>query len=373
MDYLKKLEKATFAPKMCNAFSGYLLYQYMMKSIDTHCGVETILTDDFHIKPTEQFYPVNYSVPDHNITIDWSTLNSIPIILSIVNEIKKIYQNILTEGNHIALNIIYSLADDLQEGITLMNQNPLFSNQDDKRLISFADSSIKSLQIFLRLKSKPFTILNTTVLNVYQADLGRELHAFLSSDQLPGILIHLTNDIREKLTSLSQFGEVVELDVSNPKSVLEILYNYITENEVKLTRFITEICNKIMDYCIKIKDTLVSLIMDHYDSIKQFISATQQIQLQNLKKITEFNQAYQKDLENLLKEIVKKNIISDFYCIELSKMINEIAHLKHLVQLVKVSCEIDRRIKDNIGIFNIDLCIIKCKESFYEYNIYIII
>lgn len=366
-------EKFGVLPKVENSISGYILYQNLIRASEKHCGVESILTDDYHITPSSNFNPVHYLVPDHHILIDWSTIHSIPIIISIVNEIKKMYQNLLNENNQIALNIVFSVADDLQDGISIMKQNPLFSNQNDLRLINLADSSIKSLQIFMRLKSEPFTILNTTVLNVYQADLGREMHAFLLSSQLPNILLHLVNDIREKLTDLSQYGDVIKLDLQNPKPVLEIIYSHITELEVKLAEFITEICDKIKDFCKKIKNAIVPIILNHFDSIKQIISSNKETQIMNLKKISDFNKSHQNDLENVLNEAIKKNIIPDFYSKEFSQMVNEIAHFKHLVQLVKLACQIERRINDNIGIFNIDLAIVQSKESYYEYNIHIIV
>lgn len=175
------------------------------------------------------------------------------------------------------------------------------------------------------------------------------------------------------MTSFSQFGEVIELDVNDPKPVFIILNSYITENEVKLAIFIKEICDKIVDCCRIIKNAFASLVLSHFDSIKKFIFAGKEIQLKNLKLISEFNQSHQSHLANFLIDFIKKKIIPDFYSIELSKKINEIAHLKHLVQLVRLTCEIERRIKDNIGIFNIDLAIIKSQESIYKYNIHIII
>lgn len=367
------VEHFFFTPIMEKSYAGYYLLNALMFAVQNHVGVSLILTDDFHITP---FFNDSKSIKtenDHNISIDWSTIESIPIIISLTNEIKKLYQNILNEGNQHMLNILFSIADDLQEGLSLMKQNPLFSKQDEKRLITFADSSIKSLQIFMRLKSNPITVLNTTVLNVYQADLVRELHAFLSSDQLQGILNHLVTDIRENLTSMSQYGEVINLDLKDPKPVFVILNSYITDAEVRLAKFIQEATDKIKNYCTKIKNQFASLTMSHFDSISQYIFGDKENQVNNLKAISDFNQSHQKELENILTQSIQKKIIPDYYSIELAKMQNEIAQLKHLVKLVRLACEIERRINDNIGIFNIDLSIIQNKESIYEYKIHIII
>lgn len=279
----------------------------------------------------------------------------------------------MEEGDEVKLNILFSLADYIDEGVSLMKQNPLFSNPRDKRLITFAESSIKSVQIFLRLKSIPLTILNTTVLNVYQADLGKKFHAFLSSDQFKGILVYLLHDLREELTSLSEFGEVVEIDLNNPKPVFIILNNYIAEAEAKLAKFIEEVSNKILGYCKTIKNTFASLTLSHFKNIKSFVFDNLASQVKHLKEITEFNQSHKKDLEKLIKETIKKKIIPDFYSIQLSKMASKISKLKHLVELVKLACDIERRKNDNIGFFNIDLSIENCEECVHKYNIHIII
>lgn len=362
-----------FSPKFNNIYSGYYLFNAFKLASEKRFGVLALLTDDFHIKPHTQGEKCIKFTIDHFMSIDWSTIESIPIIISILNQIKRLYQNLLNEGNQTILNILFSLADDLQEGISVMKQNPLFSKQDDKRLIAFADSSIKSLQIFLRLKTNPLTILNTTVLNVYQADLGREFHAFLTSDQIQGFVVHLVNDIRENLTSRSKFGEVVNLDLNDPKPVFVILYSYITDSEVKLAKFIQEACEKIKGYCSKIKDQFYSLCMSHFASIRQILNSNKEDQTSNLKTISEFNQSHKEKLGNLLTEAINKKIIPDFYSIELSRMQNEIAQLNHLVKLVRLACEMERRKNDNIGLFNIDLAIRPCKESVNDYNIHIII
>ena len=80
------------------------------------------------------------------------------------------YPNCMLQYDNPIFNMLCSLADHLQDGISTMLRNPLFANESDQKVISFVDYLIKSHQIFLRLEPKQFTILQTTPLQVYQVN-----------------------------------------------------------------------------------------------------------------------------------------------------------------------------------------------------------
>lgn len=92
--------------------------------------------------------------------------------------------------------------------------------------------------MFLRLKPKPFTILHTTHLQVYQVDFGGEYNAFLSKEHLKSLLCHLVVDIRESLTLLADTGDVYPFDPQNHKDSLSFIKSFIVKKKFKLPNFI---------------------------------------------------------------------------------------------------------------------------------------
>lgn len=369
------IEKLGFSPQMCNAIAGYILRNKLTRAASNpKSGVTTILTNDFHLTPDDESgYEMSSLTPDHNISIDWSTMRSIPDILSLTEAIKKVYQNTLRERDDIQINILYSLIDDLDEGVCLMKQNPLFSNPSDKKLLLFTESVIKSVQFFLRLKTEPLTILNTTVLNVYQSDLGKSYHSFLSLDQFKKIVIHLKHDLREELTSLSNNGKVIEIDFKNTKPVFDFLNSKIAIAEVELARYIENICVAIIDSGKKIMTQMTSVIFGRLAMIKRFLLCNVEKQIIHMKEIASFNQTNIGLTDNLLKNVIEKKIIPDFYSVKFNQLVHKVANLKHILELLKLACEGERRLNDHIKYFNIDIEIENCEECIHKYKIHVVI
>lgn len=338
-------------------------------------GVTTILTNDFHLKPDNEndLYYYNTLVCDHGYKIDWSTMKSIPIILGLTEAIKKVYQNTLNERDEIQINILYSLIDDLDEGISLMKQNPLFSNPLDKKLLAFTESTIKSVQIFLRLKTQPLTILNTTVLNVYQSDLGNCYHSFLTLEQFRKILIHLNHDLRDELTSLTDDGKVIKIDFNNTKPVFDFLNKKITIAEVELARYIENIYTAIIECGKKIMTQMVSVILGRFAIIRKILFCNVEKQIIHLKEITSFNQSNICLTNHLLKTVIEEKIIPDFYSVRFNQLVHKIANLKHIKELLKLACECERRKNDINDYYNVDLEIENCEECIHKYKIHVFI
>lgn len=240
------IDQLAFSPKMANARAGYDFRNALIHANEqSKSGIITILTDDFHLKPSAKYdfrnvdyFNFNDCVPDHHISFDWSNIRIMPNVIALIRGITTLYQNTLNEHDDVKLNILYSIADDIADGLTIMIQNPQFLSNHDQRIILLAESEIKKVQVFLRLQSEPLEILNTTVVNVYKANLGNQCHAFLNYEQFTTLFTHLNCDIREQLTLLSPHGEVMEIDYNNPRPVYEILEKQIAFAEANLADFL---------------------------------------------------------------------------------------------------------------------------------------
>ena len=368
------IDKAYFSPLFSNALAGARFINFLSKTAENFpFGCILHLTPDSHIIPVGEEGHLISVVPDHNINIDWSQIQCLPIVLIIINEIKKMYPNCMLQYDHPKLNMLYSLADHLQDGIATMLRNPLFANESDQKVISFVDYSIKSLQIFLRLEPKPFTILYTTHLQVYQANLEGEFHAFLSKEQLKKVFLHLTSDIRESLTSLADNGEVYPFDPQNLKDPSLFIKSLIIKKEVQIAEFYNDITQKIWSITKKIAKVLIMLVSKDFSKIIKYVKGSKEEQDSHLHEIDHFNMKHKNDVENIISQSIKKKIIPDLYNKNLSDMSSELAKLKHLKLLINLSGEIQRRLDDDFGFFHIDIKIMPSMDCIQKYEINIIV
>lgn len=123
----------------------------------------------------------------------------------------------------------------------------------------------------------------------------------------------------------------------------------------------------------KVKNTLVILITEGFSKISSIISGNIKVKIARLKEITEFNRSYQTDFEIFLKDLIQKKILPDFYSNDLSRMIGEVAKLKHLSNVVSLVCEMGRRIDDKYEFTNIDLEIESRPDCIHSYRIHVVI
>lgn len=266
------LEKAKYRPIFERAMSAARFKNALCKSsMCKFLGCICELDKDYNLRQSH-LAERSLNVPDHNLNIRWDQPDSLTRILSVISEIRRQYPNLKMNGKDDELNILFSLVDYLDEGVESMLNNHSFNDETIKKIIIFTSCSIKDLQIYMRLEPKPFCILNTTSIPVYQTcELGDNMnHSILTQEQFTKINKSLVPDLREELSRRNPEYTTIDLDPTNIKPSMLFIDSLITSAEIKLAQTIGELANELEKYG---KDAykMVKDIADNYFKVSSFI------------------------------------------------------------------------------------------------------
>lgn len=371
------LEKKIYDYKFQMSMSGARFFNCITDSSSSSLlGCECELDENNNLRQSHQ-QELSYTVLDHNLDIDWGSIDSLPRILSVLIEIEKQYQNLINK-DHQELNILFSAADYIYENIKDMKNNPLFKNPTDQRSISIIEYSAGILQIYLRLKPEPFTFLDTTFPSVYQTDeLGDGMkHSFLTQEQFENILKPLITYLCVNLEKKNS-GSKVDIDPQNIEPTLNFIDKLISSQESKMAKFIGEVADKYVEN-VKILGGIAKeyvsnaeLIKSDFKSISSFVSLESNAKDQ-LNLISLFDKKHVEKIEDMIK-VISEVIVPIIHSEDLAKMKSELKELLHFKELTFLAGEIERRKKDHNTKFHVDLGIESNVECISKYHIHMII